>query len=168
MKRSLQILIFFLFLSCCFVACGIDEPTSEDSSLTINNNNIGKMLNTLCEITEYPSYLGGGKELSMEADFTYNDDGIMIFNMSVPSIRSLSQLKMGMDLSDYITIYTFRPMHVALIDARYNVLSGSATVENISNTALVLKFSNFKILREFGNKEETFTLNGTISYAIKD
>lgn len=174
MLKKLSLLTVLFALAIGFNSCskdddgGVESPESS-STLTINNIKAGKMLYTLCEISIYPSYLGGGKELALEAHFDYSDEGLMSLDVAVPSITSISQLEKGMELTDDIVVNKFYSATGAFTGRKnYEVLGGSAIVEKVSNSAVVVKFSNFEFLRELGNKEETFTVNGTVSYTIND
>lgn len=174
MLNKLSLFTLLCALAVGFSACSSDddEPSADagtSSAFTINNIKAGKILNTLCEITEYPSWLGGGKELALQARFDYSDEGMMDLDMAVSGISSLSQLKKGMELSDDMAIYRFYSMFGAYVGhENYEVLSGKATVEKIGSSAVDVKFTNFTFLRELENDEETFTVNGTISYTIDD
>ena len=171
MPKNFSFLAFLLVFCIGFSGCSKDDDPEDNSSssLTVNGIKVGKFYHTLCEITTYPSYLGGGKELALEAQFVYADEGIISYDMGVESITSLSQLKPGMDLTDDIEIYKFYSMTGIIIASHdYEVLSGSAKIESVSSKAVVVRFSKFKFLREIGNNEEEFTINGTISYTIND
>lgn len=173
LKRFSLFLITLASLTVSFSSCSNDsdddivEPGTT-SSLTFNDVKAGKMLNTVCEITSYPSSLGGGKELTLDATFIFGDEW-MAFDLAVPTITSISQLEKGIELADDIVIYKYFPFNSAFIGhERYEVMSGNATVEKVSNSDVTVKFSNFTFLRELGSDEETFTVNGTISYTIND
>lgn len=150
--------------SLCFSGCSKeDEPeNSSSSTVTINGIKAGKFLYTVCEIS-YPA------ELALEAHFDYADEGIMSFDMAVESIKSLSQLRAGMDITDDIEIYKFYSMSGAFVGHEdYEVLGGSAKITSVSSDAVVVKFNKFRFLRELGNNEQEFIVNGTISYTIND
>lgn len=165
MIKRLSLLSIILTSLACFVACSKDDADNNDtsSSLTINNIKAGKILYTLCEIS------GSPKEIVFEAHFDYDDEGLVSLDLAVPSITSISKLKKGMDLSDDMIIYKFYSMTGAFIGYKnYEILDGRVIVEKIGSNAVVLKFSNFKFLRELGSNEQTFTVNGTISYSINE
>ena len=161
MKNLGVFLLGIILLGC--GGCSKDEPSTNDSSFSINGTKISKILYTLCEISPSP------KEMVLEAHFGY-DDSTYSLNMALYSIKSLDGIKAGdkFDADDF-DIYKFYPMSGAFIGSQYyEPLSGSATVKSISNKALVMEYSSFKFSRELGSREETFTINGTISYTIND
>lgn len=165
MLKKIPLLALLLVFSIGFTGCGNDDDddlNANSSSVTINGIKAGKFLYTVCEIS-YPA------ELALEAHFDYADEGIISFDMGVESITSLSQLKPGMDLTDHIEIYKFYSMTGVVVASHdYEVLGGRAAIESVSNGAVVVRFTNFKFLREIGNKAKEFTVNGTISYTIND
>lgn len=173
MLKKLSLLVIILASTVGFVSCGNDEDDGPEAgttgTITVNNIKGGKILYTLCEIFNYPSYLGGDKEMILEVHFDYGDEGLMSFNVAVPRITSLSQLENGMDLTDDMEVRKFYSYTGSFIGSKnYEVLGGSAIVEKISGTDVVVKFSNFKFLRELGSNEETFTVNGTVAYEINE
>lgn len=168
MLNRISLLSFIFVSALCLNSCSSDDDDDNvevgtSSALTINNVKVGKTLYTLCEIS------GSPKEIVFEAHFDYSDEGLMSLDLAVPTITSISQLKKGMELSDDIVIYKFYSMTGSFVGHKnYEVLDGSVKIESISSTAVVLKFSNFEFLRELGNDEQTFKVNGTVSYSIND
>lgn len=162
MKKIGISLIFSIVLL--LVGCTKDEPSSsKDSSFSVNGTKITNILYTLCEISYSP------KEMVLEAHFGY-DDSTYSLDMALPSIRSLDEVEEGdkFDVDDFY-IYKFYPMSGAYVGSQdYEAISGSAKVKSISSKALVMEYSNFKFIRELGSKEETFTINGSISYSINN
>ena len=167
MKKFLRLssLALIAILSLSLNSCkSDDEPSSnKDSSFSVNGTKISNILYTLCEISSSP------KEMALEAHFRY-DDTTYSLDMAIPSIRSLDDIDPGdkFDADDF-EIYKFYPMSGAYVGSQdYEPISGKATVKSISSKALVIEFSNFKFLRELGSKEDTFTINGSISYSINN
>lgn len=167
MTKYLSI-FFLLFAPLTFRSCGNDDNddpgnSAGTSTLTINGVKVGKMYNTLCEISSFP------KEIVFEADFVYGEDGLTAFNLAVPSITSISGLERGMELADEITIYKFySSTGVFLGYKRYEALGGSIKVQSVTSEEVVLKFKNFEFIRELGNNEQIFEVNGTIAYKINN
>lgn len=150
-------------------SCGGDDndepenPAETTSTLTFNGVNVGKMFYTLCEISSLPN------EIIFEAHFNYGDEGLTSFDLAVPSIKSFSQLEIGMELADDITIYKFYSTTGAFVGhKRYEALGGSIKVQSVTSNEVVLKFNDFEFVRELGNNEQTFKVNGTIAYTIND
>ncbi len=170
MIKKLSLLSICFILAACFTGCSKDDdPENNSSSLTINGEKTGKFIYTLCEITHFPSYLGGGSELALEAHFDYADEGIISFDMGVEGIASLSQIEAGTDITDDIEINKFYSMTGVVIGREdYEITDGSAVIESVSSKAVVVRFKNFRFIRELINNETEFTLNGTISYTIND
>lgn len=162
MKKSTALLLGIVFLM--MGGCSKDEPSSnKDSSFSVNGTKISKILYTLCEISPSP------KEMVLEAHFGY-DDTTYSLDVAIPSIKSLDDIDQGdkFDADDF-EIYKFYSMSGTFVGSKnYEPLSGSATVKSVSSKALVIEYSNFKFLRELGSKEDTFTINGTISYTVNN
>lgn len=162
MKKTTALLFGIVFLM--MGGCSKDEPSSnKDSSFSVNGTKISNILYTLCEISSSP------KEMVLEAHFGY-DDSTYSLDMALPSIRSLDEIEVGdeFDAEDF-DIYKFYPMSGAYVGSQdYEPISGSATVKTISSKALVIEYSNFKFIRELGSKEDTFTINGSLSYSINN
>lgn len=165
MTKYLSIL-FLLFASFMTLSsCGDDnnDEPENPTSLTFNGVNVGKMFYTLCEISSLPN------EIIFEAHFNYGDEGLTSFDLAVPSIKSFSQLEIGMELADDITIYKFYSTTGAFVGhKRYEALGGSIKVQSVTSNEVVLKFNNFEFVRELGSNEQTFKVNGTIAYTIND
>lgn len=152
-----------------FSSCGGDDsdepenPTETTSTLTFNGIKVGRIFNTLCEIS------GSPKEIVFEAYFDYSDEGMVAFDLAVPSIKSISKLEKGMELADDITIYNFYSSTGAFVGyKRYEVLSGSIQVKSVTSREVILTFKNFEFIRELGNDEQTFKVNGAITYKINN
>lgn len=161
--KKIIILLGIVFLMT-MEGCYIDEPSSsKDSSFTVNGIKISKILYTLCEISSVP------KAMVLEAHFDY-DDTTYSLDMALTSIKRLDDVDAGdkFDADDF-TIYKFYPMNWAYVGSKnHEPLSGTARVKSVSSNAVVIEYSNFKFLRELGGNEDTFTINGTISYTIND
>lgn len=164
MLNKLRIFAFILIVSLGWSACkNGDEPASGNSTFTINDSKVGKILYTLCEISPLP------KEIVFEIHFDYKDEGLTSFVFAVPSITSISQLKNGIDLTDDVVIYKFYSTTGIMIGYQhYQVVDGSLKVKKVDDNVVILKFSNFVFLREFGNKEQTFKVNGNVIYSINN
>lgn len=155
-------IFYILSLIICLGACTKDEPSNKDSSFTINGTKITNILYTLCETST------SSTKTMLEAHFKY-DEQTYSLNMALP-IRSLDEIEEGdkFDADDFY-IYKFYPLSGAFVGHEdYEPISGKATVKSISNKALIMEYSCFKFLRELGSKEETFTINGTISYIVNN
>lgn len=169
MAKYLSILLMLFVSLTTLSSCGDDDndepenPTETTSTLTFNGVKVGRIFNTLCEIS------GSPKEIVFEADFDYSDEGMTAFNLAVPTIKSISELEKGMELVDDITIYKFYSSTGAFVGyKRYEALDGSIKVQSVTSKEVVLKFNDFEFVRELGNDEQTFKVNGTIAYKIND
>lgn len=167
MLKRLSIFAFLFATLIGFSSCGGDDDddtlsgsSGGTSSFTINGKKTGKILYTLCEKGLYNSVI-------LEAHFSYDDD-MMSFNLSVP-FNSISALQKDLDITDDINITRFYPKNGAFIGHKsYEYIDGSAVVKSVSSKEVVVKYSNFRFLRELGDEEDTFTINGTISYTINE
>lgn len=170
MAKYLSILLMLLISLTTLSSCGDDDNDSDEpgnptgtSTLTFNGVKVGKMLSTLCEIS------GSPKEIVFEAHFNYGEEGLTSFNLAVPSIKSISELENGMELADDITIYKFYSSTGAFVGhKRYEAIDGSIKVQSVTSKEVVLKFNNFEFIRELGDDEQTFKVNGSITYKIND
>lgn len=166
MIKKLGLLLIPIFVVCT-ISCNSDKDSDDlnydKSSLTINGVNIGKIIYTLSEVSKSPN------ELVFEAHFDFCEEGIISFNLAIPSINEFSKLKKGEELVNELIIYKFYPMNAIFTGYKnYEVLDGSVKVSKMNDSSITLNFNNFKFLRELGDKEEHFNVSGAISYSIND
>lgn len=165
MIKNLFIGILLITAALNFASCSKDDDPqnsdSEKASFTINGTKVSEMFYTLCEVSYSP------KEVVFEANFKYDNDTYSL-DLALPSIKSLDEIKAGdkYDADDF-TVYKFYSMSGAFVGSKdYWPTDGTVTIQAVSSKNVVLKFSKFSFVRELGNKQEEFTVNGTISYSI--
>ena len=174
MFKRLSILSIIVATMIGFSSCGDDNDDengfeiNSSSSFSINGEKVREVYQTLCEVHTLPALNDEpSHEIELEAYFYYEDE-LMSFNYGL-SASSINALKKGMDITDYMRFYRFYPMNWAITSSKhFEVLSGNAVVESVSSEAVVIRYTNFELLREISNTEDIFTINGTISYTIND
>lgn len=142
-----------------------DGPSLGNSSLTINGQKTSvNFLLTLCEDSS-----SGYKSLFSAM---VNFEGFYhTFRIYLPS--RLDDFENGeiFDEDEVTVDYFYDSTSVWIGDMDFWPVSGSITVQSITSEAITLKFSNFTFVREktgtSGNsKEETFKVEGTLTYKI--
>lgn len=158
-------ILFSVILSTLSFSCSVedDDPSGGSSTLTINNQKIGKIYNAQCIDRSYSEMLGGDQTTIFETQFEYDEE---LTILSIEWDLKRSELRNGMDLMDnneYPDV-TFRGVMSIEIGAEYEDFDGKVIVQSISDTSVTLKYSNFSFYKSLGRK--TYTINGTMTYNL--
>ena len=174
MKKVLKYSILSFVLSFCLLSvtgCGNedDEPKSGSSTFTINGEKakINLLTYAICE----DSY---SRQIFFSINLFKYDNDDHTFSIYLPS--SLENIKSGETFdADEITVSYFYPSTSIYIGhLEYWPVSGKVKVQSVTSTNITLKFSNFTFVRESTSytsdnwREETFTVDGSITYKIRD
>lgn len=155
------------------VSCSKDDEndgyvSSSSTSLKINGTQIGDIKSAVCD----EAHFQGEYWVSFGTYFYFMKD-LVDFAITVP-VNSVSQLKRGEELVDYIETCSF---YVLLGDGDSNIgfgggnprfkdLEGSVKVKEINSSSVTLQFSNFSFIKVSGSDEKEYTFNGTVKYDI--
>ncbi|MCH5218615.1 MAG: hypothetical protein J1F07_08755 [Muribaculaceae bacterium] len=147
---------------------GDDNSSITSSTLKINGTEISRLLSTSCE----ENHFAGEYWVAFGSNFYYIND-MVSFEIDVP-FKSISQLKEGQELIDYINISGFfvllgqndSNIGFAGGSPRFHDIDGSVKVQKLTSSTVTLKFSNFSFTKERGNEEIEYKFNGSMTYDI--
>ena len=134
------------------------EEINNGTDFTVNGVKIGNIFSNPWSCDENDDY----QAFALMYNYGKGDTKIFSWNLYM----YYSELKPGVDVTDNMDIILFETDPLMLESYSFDITGGTVKVDSVNKVSITFRFNNLKFVRSSKDKEETFVLNGIITYHI--
>lgn len=168
LNKPLTILICVLLSTLCFSACSNNDDVEANNTFSIDGVNCS-IHSATCSFHGTITDILGEFEIPPHGAFSMQfifDETLHIFSFSIDGLSSYDVINIGENfVSDgAVDVNEFRRLTAIGLSTRYGGEDGKLTITEKGSDYVIVSFDNFSFVKDTGNSESQYTINGKVKF----